>query len=118
MTTEVKKSMTYSYDYAGRLFEKSGQIEGKKYTEEYKYSYTSQNLLSSIREENMLKYRKAYLKSTITAYDNNMVNIAYNEYNSRNLPTYTMNGELESLYTYDNNYGILLSKEYQKRQQY
>lgn len=37
--------MTYSYDYAGRLFEKSGQIEGKKYTEEYKYSYTSQNLL-------------------------------------------------------------------------
>ena len=109
-----KKSMTYSYDYAGRLFEKSGQIEGKKYTEEYKYSYTSQNLLSSIPEENMLKCRKAYLKSTITTYDNNMVNIAYNEYNSRNLPTYTMNGELESLYTYDNNYGILLSKEYQK----
>ena len=103
--------MTYSYDYAGRLFEKSGQIEGKKYTEEYKYSYTSQNLLSSIPEENMLKCRKAYLKSTITTYDNNMVNIAYNEYNSRNLPTYTMNGELESLYTYDNNYGMLLSKE-------
>ena len=47
-------------DFKTGKFTSETEIEGKKYTEEYKYSYTSQNLLSSIPEENMLKCRKAY----------------------------------------------------------
>ena len=62
----------------------------------------------------MLALRKANMQSVITTYGGNIINVTYNKYNNRNQPTYSLNGEKEITYTYDDSFGLLLTKNYKK----
>ena len=108
------KSMNYNYDYAGRLYEIKGSIDGKVYNEQYTYSSNSNKDLSSLGSSTMLALRKANMQSVITTYGGNIINVTYNKYNNRNQPTYSLNGEKEITYTYDDSFGLLLTKNYKK----
>ena len=108
------KSMNYNYDYAGRLYEIKGSIDGKVYNEQYTYSSNSNKDLSSLGSSTMLALRKANMQSVITTYGGNIINVTYNNYNNRNQPTYSLNGEKETTYTYDDSFGLLLTKNYKK----
>ena len=108
------KSMNYNYDYAGRLYEIKGSIDGKVYNEQYTYSSNSNKDLSSLGSSTMLALRKANMQSVITTYGGNIINVTYDKYNNRNQPTYSLNGEKEITYTYDDSFGLLLTKNYKK----
>ncbi len=110
----TKKDTYYDYDHLGRLYEEYFYQDRVKHSKQYIYSKSSFDYYNELSATTLLNMRKAYVKGTMSRYGSNIIDVSYNELNGRRQPTRTAEGERETLCTYDDNYGLLLSKTYPK----
>ena len=108
------KSTYYNYDHLGRLYEEYFYQDRVKRSKQYMYSTSSFAIYNELSSKALLNMRKAYVKGTMSWYGSKLIDVSYNELNGRRQPTRTAEGERETLCTYDDKYGLLLSKTYPK----